>query len=142
MSHSIETRMPVRIRLLTSTVLQRLYQLTLGVCLLAGALPAWSDPVSTTPYRSFAGNLDFVVTGGTLRTQPNSGNSCAVTNSNSSPLSGIPATATVRAAYLYWAGSGPNLDDNVTLNGSPILADRTFSETYAVGGFDLQFFSG
>jgi fimbrial isopeptide formation D2 family protein/uncharacterized repeat protein (TIGR01451 family) len=126
--------MPARIR--------HLYHLLLGIGLLVVNVAAVADPVSTIPYRSFAGNLDFVVTGGTLRTQPKSGNSCAVTNSNSAALAGIPATATIRAAYLYWAGSGPNMDDSITLNGVPVLADRTFTETYAVGGFNLAFFSG
>jgi uncharacterized repeat protein (TIGR01451 family) len=93
-------------------------------------------------YRSFAGDLDYVATGGTLRTQPNSGDSCAVTSSGSATLSGIPAGSTITAAYLYWAGSGSVPDNNVAFDGVAISADRTFTETFALGGTSYDFFSG
>ena len=44
----------------------------------------------------------------------------------------------VESAYLYWAGSGPG-DFNVNLNGTPIVAERTFALTWANSG--LPFFS-
>ena len=93
-------------------------------------------------YQSFAGNMSFVETGGTLRTQSNAGDSCAVTNSNSAVLSGIPAGSTITAAYLYWAGSGSTPDNNVNLDGAAISADRTFTETFNFGGTNYDFFSG
>lgn len=97
--------------------------------------------VPVTLYNSFAGNIDYTATGGTLRTQPNTGNSCAVTNSGSATLSGIPIGATITAAYLYWAGSGSTPDNNVTLDGVPISADRSFTETFILGN-TYDFFSG
>ena len=87
-----------------------------------------------------AGNVDFVVTGGTLRTQPNTGNACAVTSSDSANLTGIPAGATIQAAYLYWAGSGPSADNTVRLNGSVRSADRTFTEAFTDLGLQPTIF--
>ncbi|MDX1696932.1 MAG: hypothetical protein R3308_01530, partial [Thiohalobacterales bacterium] len=98
--------------------------------------------VPVTLYQSFAGDMDFTATGGSLRTQSNGGDACAVTISNSATLSGIPAGATITAAYLYWAGSGSTPDYNVTLDGVPVSADRTFTETFSSGGTDYDFFSG
>jgi len=97
--------------------------------------------VPITQYQSFAGNVNFTATGGTLRTQPDAIDPCAVTNTNGATLSGIPLGATVTAAYLYWAGSGTTPDYNVTLDGVAITADRTFTETFILGQ-TLDFFSG
>jgi len=97
--------------------------------------------VPITQYQSFAGNMNFTATGGTLRTQPDAVDACAVTNTNSATLSGIPVGATVTAAYLYWAGSGTTADYDVTLDGMAITADRTFTETFVLGQ-TLDFFSG
>ncbi|MDJ0703489.1 MAG: GEVED domain-containing protein [Leptolyngbyaceae cyanobacterium MO_188.B28] len=95
-------------------------------------------------YQQFIGNYDHVVTGGTLRTQSDSVNACAVTNTSTSTLSGIPPTATVTAAYLYWAGSqGPSPDYNVTFEGQSISADRTFTDTFFLSGFPtFEWFQG
>ena len=101
-----------------------------------------SSGVPVTLYRSFAGDMSYVETGGTLRTQSNAVDACAVTNSNSAVLSGIPAGSTITAAYLYWAGSGSTPDNNVSLDGVAISADRTFTETFANGGTNYDFFSG
>ncbi len=98
--------------------------------------------VPVTLYQSFSGNLNYTATGGTLRTQSNSGNPCAVTGSRSAALSGIPAGSTITAAYLYWAGSGSTPDYNVTLDGAAISADRRFTEIFSTGGTDYDFFSG
>ena len=96
-------------------------------------------PVSL--YQSFAGNINYVATGGSLRTQPNTGNACAVTNSGTAALSGIPAGASIRAAYLYWAGSGATPDNNITLDGTNLTAGRSFTETFILGS-TYDFFSG
>ncbi len=122
----------------TAAVLKRLLPVTWLVLTAA----AQADPISSTPRFTFAGNLDFAVTGGTLRSQPNSGDACAVNNSDTATLSGIPGGSTVVAAFLYWAGSGPTPDNNVTFNGSGISADRTFTENYTIGAISLDFFSG
>jgi uncharacterized repeat protein (TIGR01451 family) len=99
---------------------------------------------STTPRGSFAGNINYLATGGTLRTLPdgNPGDSCQVTNSNSATLSGIPAGSTIVAAYLYWGGSGATIDSNVTLNGTNVTADATYTDTFNQAGYDLTFFGG
>ena len=118
-------------------------KLCLGLCyilLLSGTLRA---DVPITLYRSFAGNINVRGTGGTLRTQPNSGDPCAVTNSGSMVLSGVPGGSTIVAAYLYWGGSGTTIDANVTFQGTGVTADRTFSLSYVVGtGNTLSFFGG
>ena len=111
------------------------------VLVLAMASAVQAAPIELR--ESFAGNLDFLVTGGTLRTQSNFGNACAVTNGTvSASLSGIPAGATIRAAYLYWGGSGATVDDTVTFEGGTVFADRTFTDTYNQLGYNLSYFGG
>ena len=99
-----------------------------------------AEAQSISRYTRLTGNLNYTATGGSLRTQDNNGDACAVGSSSSQSLTGIPAGATIRAAYLYWAGSGGTADNAVTLNGFPITASRTFSETYNNGGTLLPFF--
>ncbi len=98
-------------------------------------------------YRSYAGNIQFTGTAGTLRSNPNSVNACSLNATGARALSGIPAGATVVAAHLYWAGSGTTVDSQVTFarSGGPTLAvtaSRTFTETYLNGATLLSFFSG
>jgi len=105
------------------------------------AVPAQAG-VPITLYRSFAGNLDFVGTAGTLRI-----GTCGVSPSGSGSLTGIPGSASIEAAYLYWAGSGSTVDTTVTLAspaqaGVSVSADRTFTETFVFNGVDYDFFSG
>ncbi|MBN1378222.1 MAG: DUF11 domain-containing protein [Gammaproteobacteria bacterium] len=91
---------------------------------------SWSSSITAVPvsfYQSLAGNYDFVVTGGSLRTSD--ANACLVTNSGSAPISGIPGSANIVAAYLYWAGSGSTPDYTVTFEGGSFSADRTFTES-------------
>lgn len=76
-------------------------------------------------YKSYAGNLSFKLNGNALR-DPN--NECqAITGGSSSTVS-LPAGSTLKAAYLYWSGSG-QADSSVTLNGSPVSADVTHNLT-------------
>jgi uncharacterized repeat protein (TIGR01451 family) len=116
----------------------------LGTWLLAGMLGvvatlAQADPI--TRFTRYTGNINFVATGGTLRTQPNTGDACAIGASSSQQLLGIPGGATVRAAYLYWGGSGTVIDSSVLLNGSGVTASRTF--TSVIGdGTGRVFFGG
>ncbi|MEH6346459.1 MAG: hypothetical protein V7785_15300 [Bermanella sp.] len=79
---------------------------------------------------SYAGNLSFVLTAGSFRTQSNSGDHCDIATTSNNSLSGIPNSATVVKAYLYWAGSSYNgdIDTDITLNGFPYTADRTYIE--------------
>lgn len=114
------------------------------------ALLAGSPALAQTPialFRSYAGNIQFTGTAGTLRSNPNSVNACSLNASGARALSGVPLGATVVAAHLYWAGSGATLDSQVTFarSGGPSLtvpASRTFTDTYNNGGTLLSFFSG
>ncbi len=72
----------------------------------------------------FDGYMDYTSTAGTLRTQPNTGNNCAITATSSNTLSGtIPATATIDQAILYWAHSGATPDTQVTFDGNTVNAE-------------------
>ncbi|HET7609657.1 MAG TPA: hypothetical protein VFL84_13335 [Gammaproteobacteria bacterium] len=104
------------------------------------AAPAQQTPI--TRFARFTGTINFVATGGSLRTQPNTGDSCAVGASSSQALTGIPAGASIVAAYLYWGGSGAAVDANVTLNGQAVAAPRTFTATFNNGGTNFPYFGG
>ncbi|MES2297882.1 MAG: DUF6701 domain-containing protein [Pseudomonadota bacterium] len=109
-------------------------------CLIGCGNAQADTPVSL--YHSYAGNLNFVGTQKTMRTKSNSQDACAVSNSNSNlsaSLSGIPATATITAAYLYWAGSGATPDYTVTFEGASVTATRQYTID---AGSSLLFFSG
>ena len=89
------------------------------------------------------GNINFVTTGGSLRTQDNTCNSCLMGADQLAELSGIPAGTTIRNAYLYWGGSGAaGTDSSVTLNGTTVNASRTFARTWVNGGTNHPFFGG
>ncbi|RPJ80867.1 MAG: DUF3344 domain-containing protein, partial [Deltaproteobacteria bacterium] len=104
--------------------------------------------VPITLYDSHAGNINYVVTGATLRTQSNDVNACAVGNSATAALPEIPETAEILAAYLYWAGSFSAItgstqtepDDTVTFEGQAIVSDRMFLEDFQ--GTDEEYFCG
>lgn len=81
-----------------------------------------------TLFREFDGYMDYTSTAGTLRTQPNTGNPCAITTSSSNTLSSpIPAGATIDAAYLYWSHSGANMDSQVTFEGTTVNAEVAYT---------------
>jgi uncharacterized repeat protein (TIGR01451 family) len=105
-------------------------------------LAADAQQTAITRFARFTGNLNFVATGGSLRTQPNTGDPCAVGASSSQLLTGIPAGASIVAAYLYWGGSGAAADANVTLNGTPVAAQRTFAATFVNGATSFPYFGG
>ncbi|MEQ3761992.1 MAG: hypothetical protein ABNH15_02950, partial [Alcanivorax sp.] len=75
-------------------------------------------------YKSYAGNLAFKLNGNSLR---NATNECQALTQSSSSVS-IPAGSTLKAAYLYWSGSGQQ-DTSVTLNGSQVNASVTYNLT-------------
>jgi uncharacterized repeat protein (TIGR01451 family) len=99
-----------------------------------------ADPVVF--YQSFAGNIDFQMTGASLRRNPNSGNACQVVGSRSAALVNIPVGSTIRAAYLYWAGSGNTPDSQVVFQGVTTTATRTFTEIFNYNWTNYRFFSG
>ena len=106
-------------------------------------------------FESYAGYVNFVGTEATRRTQPNTGNACAVLAqgaTNSASVSGVPAGATIRAAHLYWAGSFSTQagstrttpDYSVIFEGTVVTApiDRRYTANYTIGPYDLHFYSG
>lgn len=111
------------------------------VALAVVPLTASAQQTPITRFARFTGTINFVATGGSLRTQPNTGDSCAVGASSAQTLAGIPAGASIVAAYLYWGGSG-NVDANVTLNGQAVAAQRTFTATFNNGGTNFPYFGG
>ncbi|MCP3934387.1 MAG: DUF11 domain-containing protein, partial [Actinomycetia bacterium] len=101
-----------------------------------------TSDVPLTQFQRIHGFVDSTVTGGTLRTQPNNVDPCAVGPSSTESLSSIPATATVVGAYLYWAGSGTTVDNQVTFDGTAVTADRTFQAQFTLGATTYDFFGG
>ncbi|MCP3981212.1 MAG: DUF11 domain-containing protein [bacterium] len=95
-----------------------------------------------TQYTRLHGFLDYTVTGGSLRTGDQGNSACNVGPNSTANLSGIPVGATIRAAYLYWGGSGATVDTNVTLDSQAITADRTFTGQFTQGSKVYDFFSG
>ena len=109
--------------------------------LLGTAVPATAQtPISL--FQNFLGRVNHSATGGSLRSQPNTVNACSLNATSSNPLTGIPASATVQAAYLYWAGSGSTIDSTVALNGNSVTASRTFTARFTLGATNYDFFSG
>ena len=86
------------------------------------------------------GHINFVSTGGSLRTQDNNGNACLVGATSSQMLSGVPLNPTSIRAFLYWGGSGGTADTSVTLNGTTVTAQNTFAATYTGVSPSLPFF--
>src|SRR5690606_2622372 len=104
----------------------------IAICLTAIAFfsKTYAQPISL--YDSFFGQYDYIAVGNTLNPVSNYQNAhdpinnpCQILTSSSANLNLAP-DQTVVAAYLYWSGSGTG-DLNVTLNGTPIVAERDFS---------------
>ena len=74
-------------------------------------------------YKSYAGTIAFALTGASLR-DGSSLNQCQPLPSSSASLQ-IPAGSSIRAAYLYWSGSG-QADNSVTLNGTAVNAGVSY----------------
>lgn len=112
-----------------------------GALIALAAIAGVAHAQSQTPitrYQRLTGNINFVVTGGSLRNSET--NTCTVQATRAAALNGIPAGATVIAAYLYWGGSGSTLDTSVTLNSSTVTASRTFTASYNNDGTLLPYF--
>jgi uncharacterized repeat protein (TIGR01451 family) len=77
---------------------------------------------------SLAGNLNYELLGGAFR-QGESGCGQPLTSVSDSVT--LPAGSTVKAAYLYWSGSG-NADNTATLNGASITAGYTYEQSYQI----------
>ncbi|MDT7832843.1 gliding motility-associated C-terminal domain-containing protein [Flavobacteriaceae bacterium S356] len=89
-------------------------------------------------FKQFGGRIDFTMIGNTLNTAENGFFSPCVINTVSSATLTLQPTDTIRAAYLYWAGSGAG-DFQVRLNDSIINSTRVFRDTLQPQ--NLEFFS-
>lgn len=100
---------------------------------------AWGD-TPVTLFKSFAGYVNFTGTEATMRTsgtQP-----CAITTAQlSKPLTTIPSGARILYARLYWAGSATTVDTQVTLNGTTVNAEQTYTSEYSTGGVTYNYFA-
>ncbi|PKA83749.1 gliding motility-associated-like protein [Ulvibacter sp. MAR_2010_11] len=81
-------------------------------------------------FQQFNGRYDYLAFGNTLNTAENTGqippSPCEILTESSADFNLQPGQTLV-AAYLYWAGSSETGDLEVLLNGSPVVAARTFS---------------
>ncbi|MGD9224526.1 MAG: hypothetical protein PVH22_14835 [Desulfobacteraceae bacterium] len=112
----------------------------ISIILLRGVPRADADPVAF--FQSFAGNIDFQMTGASLILPSRRPNDCQVVDSRAAALVNIPDDATIRAAYLYWAGSGDTPDNQVVFQDATTTATRTFTEVFNSDDTDYHFFSG
>jgi uncharacterized repeat protein (TIGR01451 family) len=110
--------------------------------LLLGPAMVFAQSAPITRFTRYVGNMNFVATGGSLRTQSSNGDACAVGPSSTASVTGVPAGATIVAAYLYWGGSGATVDSSVTLNAGTVTASRTFTTTFVNGGTNFPYFGG
>ncbi len=94
-----------------------------------------------TLFQQFNGTIDYLAIGNTLNSNENNiYNDFCETLSTSEAILNVPNTATIEAAFLYWAGSGSG-DQNVTLNSTAITAENTYTTTYNYNGEELTYFS-
>lgn len=97
----------------------------------------FTQPISN--FKHFSGQYDFTMIGNTLNSAANgTGASCTILTQSSAVLT-LSAGQTVKAAYLYWSGSGSlqQADLNVKLNGTAVASQRTFTASMSGG---LPFF--
>ena len=86
-------------------------------------------------FEQFNGRYDFTAIGNTLNTGPND---CNILTQSSADLT-LTGNQDLIAARLYWSGSGAEFsteypgDYQVTLNGTAVVADRTYSVSSFIG---------
>ncbi|UPQ78538.1 gliding motility-associated C-terminal domain-containing protein [Flavobacterium azooxidireducens] len=93
-----------------------------------------------TFYQQFSGRYDFTLIGNTLNTEENNPTQIFDFLTQSSAELNLSPQQTVLKAYLYWAGSGTG-DFDITLNGTEISAERTFSHSRLIFGLPFDFFA-
>jgi len=114
-----------------------------GCCL----IPVEAKADSLAGAQQFTGKINYTVTGGTLRSSSDDVNACSLNSSSTASISELPGDATVQKAYLYWAGSGQNVDSQITFEGTSLTADQTYSSSIFVsdpyyGDNDYYYFQG
>ncbi len=108
-------------------------QILLAIAPFIDGPPAVTDYVPVTLFRTFAGNVNYRAIGNTLRLNSFPCDMITPNTLGSVESLSLPPNSTIRAAYLYWAGSGYEADvDQVVkfgVDGSPNsinLADQVF----------------
>lgn len=130
-----------------SRTLARLRGLLLAAaCLLAASVQPAAAQLSLK--QTWEGPIGYVTAAATLRNASNAAGACQVDSRRdvtTLTVSGIPAGATIRNAFLYWAGSGAP-DYVVTFNGTSLTATAANSRTAVFdnpnGGTDFTYFGG
>lgn len=90
------------------------------------SIPLFAQDVSL--FQQFNGRYDYVAIGNTLNQVENGPvSACSILTSSSAELS-LTTSQNIVAAYLYWAGSDSG-DYDIALNGIPVSAERTFSDS-------------
>ena len=87
-------------------------------------------------YEEFDGYIGYTSTGNTLRSQPNTGDPCALVSplsSSNTLTSAVPAGGTIDRAYLYWAHSSATPDSQVTFEGTTVNADLMYTTSLSGG---------
>jgi uncharacterized repeat protein (TIGR01451 family) len=125
----------------------RLVNQLLGLMILLGSFytsTALADsPVSL--YKSYAGNLSFVLAGASFRDSET--NTCSTTTTATGSVNNLPIDAEVVAAYLYWIGSydassGDTPDDTVIFAGSTKFDPSMETHSLSANGTTYDFYSG
>ena len=96
-----------------------------------------------TLFKTYAGNVNFTGTVASMRNSTS--NVCSVYGSGttlSMALGGIPTTATIVSAQLYWAGSGSSRDYTVGFESGSVTSTAARSYTSSSIGSGLDYFSG
>ena len=100
------------------------------------------SPVSL--YKSYAGNLSYVLAGASFRNSES--NACSLNNTATGLLSNLPLTAEIVAAYVYWAGSYDadfdNPDDTVTFQGFTLFDGSMETNSFPYNGTTYDFYNG
>jgi uncharacterized repeat protein (TIGR01451 family) len=106
-----------------------------------GSTTAQAAPTPLSLKQSYLGHVDYRVTGGTLRTQPNPIDPCAVTTTSSGVLSAVPPGATIKNAYLYWSDSQDSKHTGtVSFQGENITAQKIYSDSKSLGSTTGYFY--
>jgi len=114
------------------------------VILLALVSGLASADTPLTLFKTWTGNVNFTGTVVTNRSN-NFFFGCSVYGSNTTlsvALAGIPASATVLSAQLYWAASGDTPDYTVGFESGNVTATRARSYTSSSIGSNYDYFSG
>ena len=90
-------------------------------------------------YSQFNGRYDFTFVGNTLNPVENSFQTTPAVFTTSAATLALNTNDIIESAYLYWAGCGTG-DFNVKLNGTDVIATRTFTNTLTQGQ-TFNFFS-